>query len=207
MILLADNDIVLKLAGCHLLNIFQEIICPNNELIFLTPSAQFSLPSQIAKKLEKDSGKNEINAFLQKVSVSYLEAEVNHDIVAKLAKTPQIDKGEVQLFAQAYLNSSAYIATGDKNSLKALLNSSELIDVSAALQQRVYTLENSLLILMKEIGFEKVSQSILERCIKDKVLDMAFGNDRDENHAIACLSAYTKEFLPLLVKSELVRID
>lgn len=205
MILLADNDILLKLAGCHLLNIFQEIICPNNESIYLTPSSQFSLPSQIKKKLEQKSGRDEINSFLQKIV--YLEDEVNHDIVAKLAGTPKIDVGEVQLFAQAYLNPDAYIATHDKNSLRALLGNPNLSDISSVLVNRVYTLEIALLILMKELGFEKVSQSVIERCVKDGVLDMAFGRDRDESHAIACLSSCTKEFLPLLVKSELVKLD
>lgn len=204
MILLADNDIVLKLAGCNLLNIFKEIVCQNNEQICLLPTAQFWFPKNINKKLEKESSKIEVNDFLN--TIKYLENEVDNVLLNRLS-IDKIDSGEALLFAHAYCEPNSYIATGDKNSLRVLLTNSELTDIKAALEHRVYTLETTLLILMKELGFQRVSQLVIERGIKDKVLEMAFGMGRDETHAIECLSSYVKELLPLLVKAELVKID
>lgn len=49
MILLADNDIVLKLAGCRLLDDFLSVLNLADGEIFITQDARYSLVGQAQK--------------------------------------------------------------------------------------------------------------------------------------------------------------
>ena len=51
MIVFADNDILIKLAGCDLLIPFCEAVGAQNTEIFITQSARFAIPKQSRKKL------------------------------------------------------------------------------------------------------------------------------------------------------------
>ena len=52
MIVFADNDILIKLAGCDLLIPFCEAIGTQNTDFFVTSSAKFAIPKQSKKKLK-----------------------------------------------------------------------------------------------------------------------------------------------------------
>ena len=204
MILFTDNDIFLKLAGCNLLIPFFEAIDLEHEKIFLSPSAKFSLSSQIEKKLTNQHIKEELNNVLNKINYLSQDTNTEPDLIDKLAEVPNLDLGEGFLFLAAYANPNSKLATGDKRALKALLNNSEIENIKVSLFKRVYTFELALLLLMKKLGFEEVSQKVSNRCIDDKVLELAYGNNRNYANAMACLSSYTREFKYFLAHPELL---
>lgn len=49
MIVFADNDILIKLAGCDLLIPFCEAIQTQEIDVFVTPSAKFSIPNKVER--------------------------------------------------------------------------------------------------------------------------------------------------------------
>lgn len=207
MILLADNDIVLKLAGCHLLDDFISALTLADGEIFITQDARFSLVRQAEKNLAAAPELiSRVHHFVGEAK--FLEQAVNgfDDLLDRMAGIDGIDSGEAILFLAAHQCQNSKLATGDKRSLRALLNfSDDLAVIVNSLQGRVYTLESSLLMLIQRLGYEHVNRLVSAKVIQDKTLGLAFGFERSEDHAIACLSSESRPFLSLLANAGLVQ--
>lgn len=208
MILFVDNDIFLKLAGCDLLHEFIDCLLLTQQQIRVAPNLPFSIKGQMNKSYhgeQSEKAKNILSEFIKNVQVTdELVVDGQHEFLNELLLIPKIDPGEALLFTHAYYNNLSKIATGDKNCLTALLKAENLIKLQQALRGRIYTFELAMLILIEKIGFDEVNKKVSNRCVDDMVLKMSFGNDRTQDHAMQCLSSFTKDFLDLLVEPQLI---
>lgn len=202
MIVFADNDILLKLAGCNLLYDFLELVAAKPGDIFLNPEARYSLPKQAKKKIGREAHIKGLLDVLSGANEAPLVQSL--DLLDRLSAT--VDTGEAQLLASACEQAGEWrIASGDKRAFVALLNCSDLLqEVISVVCGRLYTLEMALLLLLDQKGFEYTAHAVSDRSVGDSVLGMAFGAGRTKEHAIDCLSSNTRQLLPLLALPHLV---
>jgi len=186
MIILADNDIVHKLACCDLLDSFLEWVG--------SPPAQvwvITIPFVLRKKLKNNPAALAcLEAFLlktQPVPVASLEL---------LERYVQLDEGERTMLAVLVEDQSiTRLVTGDKRALRQIAGMSA---DDAALKQRlgearIDCLESVMLGLIDHFGHAEVNAKASLGVDSDKVLKMTFGPARSEAHAREVLSAYLKE--------------
>lgn len=203
MIVFADNDILIKLAGCDLLLSFCEAVQTQESSFFVTSSAKYAIPKQSKKKLTDAQSIQQLHEFINRTAI-IPDAVPQADLLDELLNAQNIDGGEAQLILSTYNNAAARLATGDKRCLTSLLNTPSLSCVSAGLSERVYTLETAMLILISHLGFDTVNDKVINRCVDDGTLNLAFGEHRSVEHAIECLSSYCSPLKPLLAESHLL---
>lgn len=197
MIVLADNDILLKLAGCDLLQDFLDMLRVDENDIRLAPETRYSICAQANKLLADASVAKSLLSFVEKLQ----EAPAVSDIewLNLLSEIPGIDTGEAMLLAVLVEHSQSRLATGDRRALRALLaHTNRLGGLVEAVRGRIFTLELVLIQLIQTRGFDYVSERVIGRVVQDQVLSMAFGPGRSEAHAMECLQAYSKEVQTLL---------
>lgn len=203
MLVLADNDILIKLAGCSLLERFFEVL--SNPLVYVVPTTRFSLPKQAKRKI---SAPDRVALLCDWLKTNTQDISVSNDLnlLDQLGVIDGIDSGEARLFAAiCETDEQRYLMTGDKRSLRAIINSkSELPRVFAKLSGTVYTLESAILLLIEQLGFSEINEVMSARAVQDSVIDMSFGRGRDSDHAKMCLSSNTRDLLPLLANPHLV---
>lgn len=184
MIVIADNDIIHKLALCNLLDellIWLEV--PPSE-IWVLPSLKFI----IGKKL-----KNNPAAY------SYFEEFLKSTVDVPIA-TPDIldffnslDVGEQHLLALfVEQQETSRLVTGDKRALKQLsVLAQQNPLLNSKLVGQVDCLEGILLGLIETCGFDKINCKILPEA--DGVFRLAFGEGRSEVHVIEALQSYLRD--------------
>lgn len=121
MIVLADNDILIKFAGCNLLDEFLCLLQTNTDNIFITTHAKFSIPSQI-KKIQDEALKLKITQFVGKLQTL---PTVDNSLLAQLQVFDDINGGEAYLMLAMRHYPNAKFITGDKRCLKALIKNKE----------------------------------------------------------------------------------
>lgn len=193
MLLLSDNDILVKLGLLGLLPDFLKSLGLENSQVYITESTTYSLPSQL-KKYTRDTDIHrpilELVAQFQKIS------SIDIELLEQFNTVSDIDSGEAILATKMIENPSAYLATGDKRFLRAV----QQTEFSKEFENRVYTFELALLLLIKFIGYERVKSKILENSqLLDRPLDnlfrLAFKENSVESDDIECLISFTKEFV------------
>lgn len=172
MLILADSDVVRKLAYCELLlELHQLLVVPPDQMKVLP-----ALKQQLAKKLQNYPGPlGNFNSFLQKVSV------VPCADPQWLEFFSELDVGEQQLFAVLCGGQGKGIITGDKRCL-ALVSSlcvsapglKPILDT-----KKVWCFEAIVMLLLEKRGFAIVNARIqkwrgLQNCPVDAVMDQAF---------------------------------
>jgi hypothetical protein len=187
MIILADNDIVQKLACCDLLDSFLEWIGSPPAEVWVIPS----IPFVLRKKLKNNpSALVCLEAFLLKTQPI---PEASIDL---LERFEQLDEGERQMLAVLVEDQRiTRLVTGDKRALRQIAgmtpNDEELAQRLA--QTRTDCLESVMLGLMDRFGHETINAKASLGVDSDKVLKMTFGPARNEAHARDVLTAYLKE--------------
>lgn len=202
MVVFADNDILIKLAGCSLLDRFLEAL--NEPNIRVASTTRFSIVKQAEKMVSDPARVQSLLEWLQDVPDA--DAVQDFALLDALAECNGIDPGEQRLFAAfSECADSPAIATGDRRALRAIIqNSAKLQGLYDGLCGNVFTLEIAFLFLIETYGFEIVDELVRARAIEDKVIAEAFGAGRNADHAKACLSSRTREVLPLLAHPHLV---
>lgn len=187
MIILADNDIVQKLACCDLLDYFLKWIgSPPAEVWVIT-----SVPFVLRKKLKNNPEALAcLDAFLLKTQ------PIPEASVELLERYEQLDEGERQMLAVLVEDQRiTRLVTGDKRALRQIAgmtpNDEELAQRLA--QTRTDCLESVMLGLMDRFGHETINAKASLGVESDKVLKMTFGPTRNEAHAREVLTAYLKE--------------
>jgi len=201
LIVLADNDIILKLAQCDLLDVLPEILGCDETDVFITDAAKYQLlPKKPAKALSKCGNEETVvrlKAFLD--TTQTLPAVKNEALLAQLEDIDNIDGGEKFLFAAAVEINNPLLITGDKRALKALLaHQKQLSTVFSSLQNAVVTFESAVLLAMDKFGFAIVKQKLLGSPKPDGTLRLVLRSETLEADFIECLCSYSKEVLPLL---------
>lgn len=200
MIVLADNDIILKLAQCDLLDSLSELLGEKIEEIFIPSTAKYQLLSKSHEKALVKCGNEEtvsrIKRFLE--VAQDVPAIENLELLSRLAQTPGIHAGEQQLFA-ASIGNDSLLLTGDRNALRAVLASKAAnSDLHDALIDSVVTFESALLLALEIYGFVVLKQKLLACPKPDGVLKLVLRSDMTEHALKECLVSYSKEVTTLL---------
>lgn len=181
MIVIADNDIVHKLALCDLLvELLMWLEVPPSE-IWVLPTLKF----WIRKKLRNNPPA--LSCFEQFL-LSTAEIPVANEAILEIFNT--LDVGEQQLLSVFVEQQESHrLLTGDKRALKQLAVLSEKNALlSSKLHGRVDCLEGILLEFIKLYGFDKINSKVSPDA--DGVFKLAFGADRTPAHAIEALQSY-----------------
>lgn len=202
MIVLADNDILLKLAQCDLLDGLPAILGQEWSAIFISPTAKYQLlPKNPAKALSKCGNEEtlaRLAAFLEKTQT--VPAVNNTQLLALLDTIDGIDGGDKFLFAAAVETENPVLITGDKRALRALLaHQASLPTVFASLQNTVVTFESAILLAMRQFGFAIVKQKLLGSPKPDGTLRLVLKSETGEADFVECLCSYSKQVLLFLV--------
>lgn len=201
MILLTDNDILVKLSQCDLVSEALEVFhCLHREL-FILDTAKYSLflgnPDKcISKRVGNSAAYDRLCEFVG--GCSELGAAIEDlDFLDEIALMENIDPGEQQLLLHAHSYYSSghdfYLATGDRKALEGIKNSGSQ-RAHDILRQRVECLESLFIRMLHCHGFDCINSKVSSWSTVtgrfDKVLNMAFGPTRDYQHATDCLSSY-----------------
>ncbi|PUE21172.1 MULTISPECIES: hypothetical protein [unclassified Limnohabitans] len=187
MIILADNDIVHKLACCDLLNSFLEWIGSPPAEVWVIPS----IPFVLRKKLKNNPAALDcLEAFLLKTQ------PIPKASIELLERYEQLDEGERQMLAVLVEDHRiTRLVTGDKRALRQIARMvSGDLNLSLRLNQtRTDCLESVMLGLMDHFGYLVINDKASLGVDSDKVLKMTFGPARSEAHAREVLSVYLEE--------------
>lgn len=200
MIVLADNDIILKLAQCDLLEVLPDSLGQEWTEVFITDTAKYQLlPKNPAKALSKCGNEEtaRLKVFLE--TTQTLPAVNDTALLAQLENIDGIDGGEKFLFAAAVETENPLLITGDKRALRALLeHQDQLPTVFSALQNAVVTFESAILLAMHKFGFAIVKQKLLGSPKPDGTLRLVLKSETGEADFVEGLCSFSKEIAPLL---------
>ena len=123
-----------------------------------------------------------------------------------------INGGEAYLMLAMHYYPNAKFITGDKRCLKALIKNKEqapLTNIFNLLENKVYCLESALLALIEIHGFDYINDRVSSRHISkvtdDGVLGLAFGENKNQDNCIECLSSYCRDVVSLLAEVNLYK--
>jgi hypothetical protein len=186
---LMDNDVILKLAQCDLLQEALAGIGITHEELGVLQSARYKL----GKKKVSGEQVSRILDFIN--SVTEINEPVSEEHLALFAYTPEIDPGEAILFSVAAGSDVIILTTGDKRSLCALAKLDGAESLIDQLAGRVLCLEQIIQRIIGQIGFEAALKKILGGCEHDTALRAIFGMGeecREENVGRA-ISSYVND--------------
>jgi len=207
MVLLSDNDILIMLAQCNLideaLSVFQ---CTLSDC-YVVGAAPYSLylndPQKCYdKRLGNHSAFDRLTGLVDSCH-KLGEADENIDLLEALSRIDGVDDGELELFMHAdsmHRGRHPYIlTTGDKRSLRALLSSNCTLSFPS-LFQRVECLESLLLKAISLYGHAHITNKVgagyattTKQDRFDQVLRIAFGANRDEATTRQALNHYMQD--------------
>jgi predicted nucleic acid-binding protein len=189
MVVLADNDIVHKLACCNLLSEFLSMLgCPPTE-VHVLPTMQYV----VRRKLKgNDDAIAALQAFLTSV------VEIVPPSMEAMERFKTLDIGEQQLFGVLCEDSRvSALVTGDKRALRLAAG---LLNSDAQLKERLavvntHSLESVMIELIDRASFSVINDKVtkaITASVKgiDGVLQMAFGVNRSESHCKEALGSY-----------------
>ncbi len=187
MIILADNDIVHKLACCDLLDSFLLWIESPPAEVWVIPSVPFVL----RKKLKNNpTALACLEAFLLKTRPI---PEASIDL---LERYEQLDEGERQMLAVLVEDQRiTRLVTGDKRALGQIAGmATDDAHLKKRLNEsRIDCLESVMLGLIDDFGYATINAKATLGVNSDIVLKMTFGPNRSEDHARVVLAVYLKE--------------
>jgi hypothetical protein len=178
MILLSDNDVILKLVLCDLVDeAFAALECGAGEVMVL-PSAKFTLG--VAKNADKtrrrigDEAFGRLEAFFG--AVQELTDQVDSKEQLIFDDLLGIDPGEAILFSATRSFKSFLLATGDKRSLVVLGSNEQCKPICEHLHQRVICFEQIILRIVGSTDFGVVLKKVVPARSCDTALRAVFGS-------------------------------
>lgn len=187
MIVLADNDVIMKLAAFRLLEaaitVLERRFNVGRSDIFVLESLKGQLVRAVAGK-HKEFRKYGVPACQHASEVlaeltSLTDIDLDRDEIQHLTHE-YIQSGEVVLFGATRSLDNFCLVTGDKRALRALseLNQTRppARPIYNRLQGRVLCLERIILLLIEELGFEMVRSAVVPQLACDQVLRIAFSS-------------------------------
>jgi hypothetical protein len=184
MIVLADNDIVHKLACCELLpELLLWLKAPPTQ-VWVLPTLHF----WIRRKLKTDP----LAATCFEKFMTQVQA-IPAAQPATLERLAQLDVGERQMLAVLVDNTKiTQMVTGDKRALKQIgeLASSDQALTARLDATRIDCLESIMLGLIDQFGFAAINAKATRGATADGVLGMSFGAKRSQAHTVEALTSY-----------------
>lgn len=186
MIVIADNDVLKKLACCDLYDEFREAYEVDLPEIFVLNTARAVLTSKRKRKQIDEDSFSRLSTFLAAVSVITDAPDADEQIA--LTEQQNIDDGEAVLFSITAATKGSQLATGDKRSLEALANASDKIcqKLCGKLKGRVLCFEQILLKVVDSAGFDAIRDKLIEGRECDKVLAIVLGSGLDATEDAFC---------------------
>ena len=195
MILIVDNDAILKLAAFDLLNASCNLFRVEPSAVVVLPSAKYYFRQKRDKLTEKYTfaGVDRAIAFVE--NASPITQTTNPDDADMLSGIEFLDAGELQLFAHTRDIPESILMTGDKRCLRALANSSKARPVYTRMSHRIVCLEVLVQSLIVTIGFDAVRASIVPAMKCDTAIRACFGSGYHalEESVIPALNSYIEE--------------
>lgn len=203
MIVLSDNDVILKLAQCNLLSQLPLIFNQQPQQIFINPAARFQLlphnPDKAINKCGSREVYEQLGYFIE--TVQDIPEVKDTQLIELLGGVPDIDVGEQLLLASCIENPDAILMTGDRRCLLAIRsNQSALAVVHERLMDAVVTFESSLLLCVDSSNPTFVYEQLIKNPRPDGVLRMALASAGDS--MCECLFSYTRVFYDYLAFKE-----
>ena len=197
MILLSDNDILIMLAQCDLIDEALEVFQCGLSNCFVVGAAPYSLylnnPQKCYDKRLGNHAAFDRLAGLVHSCQKLGAADENIDLLEALSHIDGVDDGELELFLHAdslHRSQQEYtLTTGDKKSLRALLSSNK-VECLESLLLKVISLYGHAHTTMK-VGSGYATTTREDRF--DQVLRVAFGNGRNEAATRIALNYYMKD--------------
>ncbi|MFJ5480866.1 hypothetical protein [Pectobacterium carotovorum] len=199
MIVLSDNDVILKLAQCNLLSQVPVIFDQPPEQIFINPAARFQLLPRNPDKAIRKCGSREVfelvEAFID--TVQDIPEVQNNQLIELLGSVPGIDVGEQLLLASCIENPEAIFMTGDRRCLSAIVaNQPNLSVIHQRLLDAVVTFESSLLLCVHGTNQAHVYANLLTNPMPDGMMRIALANAGSS--MCECFFSHTREFYDYL---------
>ncbi|WP_272578463.1 hypothetical protein [Providencia sp. PROV260] len=204
MIVLSDNDVILKLAQCDLLQYLPDILSENPNDIYVSPTAKFQLLPKSPEKAIRKCGTKEIYERVERFlnDVRIIDEIKNEQLLRELEEIPHIDIGEQQLLASCVEKPESLFMTGDKRCLKAVMEHQNIVaTVHARLINSVVTFESALLLSVELLGFSNFLTQIKHNPKMDGMLNLAMRSTEHEQ-VCECLFSYTRDFYDYLAFKE-----
>lgn len=204
MIVLADNDLIIKLAQCDLLDDLESLLCTPLTAIYVAPTTRYQIlrPSKKARYGGDEVYSRLIDFFAKTAEIPAIE---NTDRLTELAIYEGIDSGEQILFAAMLETKQALLLTGDKKALTALIaNQNALTSIFSALTHKVIIFESILLLSLNMLGFDALKQKLLNNPNPqpDGLLKLIVRPNISQDDFVECLCSYAKEFAIFLSHQE-----
>lgn len=206
MILLSDNDLIVKMAQCDLIDDTLEMLELTYRDCFILGTLKYSLnldnpDLSIKKYFGSHQAYDRATEAVNNCSCISDITPQNIDLLLHMQEITEIDPGEFILLQQAkhnYDNSLNYkLFTGDKRALYAICEY-EHFEIFEFLKRNIICLESCLLDLISHRSFDYINSKIItaKSQIDDKkfdtVLRIAFGSGKKKDDSIECLKEYYK---------------
>ncbi|HEX5270462.1 MAG TPA: hypothetical protein VFW33_08250 [Gemmataceae bacterium] len=181
MILLADNDIIFKLARCDLYDGFLGAFEVTTDEVFILNTCRFVLTSDRAEKRCDEASFARLREFLD--SVNDIEQAPDANEMVALAEQPRIDAGEAVLFSICPAVPNSVLASGDKRSLcsltEAAVSDAVCASVCNKLTGKVVCFEQIIGRVIDHQGFDAVRDRLIVGRECDKTLAIVLGGGLD----------------------------
>ena len=183
MIVLSDNDIVLKLAAFDLLDAALSLLQVAPSDVFVLDTAKYVF----RKNRDKFAGKYTLAGMDRAIAFVENARQVTEapDITARtaLANIEKLDPGELILYLTAVAAPGSLLLTGDKNSVRALATNPVARPTFEQLTQHVICLEEIIRALITTVNFQTVRASVVPVRECDKMLQSVFGSGMQASEA------------------------
>jgi len=177
VICLSDNDVLLKLGAWDLLEEAITVLETRREDIFVLRSARYKIRKDARGELAAKYGPDGARRVLDFIeTVREIEQGPDPEEQAAMIAVKGIDEGEEVLFSATKGMDAYIVATGDKNSLRALAAAPTCTAIYQRLRGRVICLEQIVTRLIPHIGFEQARSQVVPLRGCDKSIQVAFGS-------------------------------
>jgi hypothetical protein len=192
VIVVADNDVLKKLACCDLYDEFLQAFDVSPGEVSILNTAKPVLTAKRHRKQLDDASFHRLSAFLDAVNTITIAPDPAE--LLALTEQPNIDAGEAVLFSVTHQIKSSLMATGDKRSLGSLANADDKVcrRLCKRLAGKVVCFEQMIDRIVDHAGFDAVRDQLILGRECDKVLAIVLGSglDASEDSFREGLSSY-----------------
>ena len=182
MIVIADNDVLLKLARCDLFDEFMQTFEVSHEDIYILNTAKPVLSQEEAQP-DRRRQLPAPHGLLNAVQIIGIAPDADEQVA--LAEQQNIDTGEAVLFSVTHQVKNSLLTTGDKRSLTSLAKAEDAVcrRLCKKLANKVVCFEQILLKILDAYDFDAVCDKLINGRECDKVLAIVIGSGLDAQEA------------------------
>jgi len=211
--LIVDNDAILKLTACNLLDETLSLLNCSQSNVLVLDAARYAFRNLIKKQRPSDIEKYSLSGLERAVAFAENAKPIvntpNLSIHDLLTDIPNIDpEGDINIVDKACELRDAILLTGDKRCIRAIATSNDIRFVYNSLATRIICFEEVIRALIIAISFESVRDAVVPVLACDKVLRSAFGSGMQttEENAINVLVAYIDDLEKITGKNWLRKL-